>query len=73
MNGVGLSASRYTCALAIYACITFYALSKVSPTQLGIVITLRRTLLNLGSHLRVSGGEGTLHINFRSRLLSLCK
>lgn len=29
MNGVGLSASRHTCALAIYACISFYALSKV--------------------------------------------
>jgi len=29
VNGVGLSASRYTCALAIYACISFYALSKV--------------------------------------------
>jgi hypothetical protein len=29
VNGVGLSSSPHTCALAIYACISFYVLSKV--------------------------------------------
>jgi hypothetical protein len=39
VNGIGLSHSQKTCSLAIYSCIAFYGLSKVSSYYcVGVIV-----------------------------------
>jgi hypothetical protein len=72
VNGVGLSFSQSTCALAIYSCISFYGLSKVCiPTEIYGSPALK-LFCDLGSDLCVSGREGIIECRvFSSQSLSL--